>query len=284
MNHTLEMMCCSLVVNLLSSIILATGFIHMLPAAMRSLTDACLPADWRVYESYAGLFAMLAILFMQFIELLAHQHHQHHHRRQVPKESTITSQDNAFTSEEVSTENPSSQGHAHGISLLDDNQKHPMSTYLLEFGVATHSVLIGLALGTEEGSTFVALFIGICFHQFFESIALGAQISKLKRKSIIPIIVMVIVFSVTTPIGMAIGIGIRSSNFNPKSLAALISIGVLDSISGGILIYIALVNLMTGEMGPQVHGFLSLSKRIKCLYFIALYLGVALMAIIGRWA
>lgn len=46
-----------------------------------------------------------------------------------------------------------------------------------------------------------------------------------------------------TPIGIAIGIGVHSS-YNPNSGAALLSIGILDSISAGILLYAGLVELL----------------------------------------
>lgn len=67
-------------------VILATGFIHMLPSAMEALTDECLPDDWLAYEAYAGLFAMLAILVMQLIEFIAH--HQLH--RTLPLNKVVT--------------------------------------------------------------------------------------------------------------------------------------------------------------------------------------------------
>ena len=54
-------------------VVLATGFIHILPDAMETLSDSCLPDSWTVYGAYGGLFAMLAALGMQLIEFLAHQ-------------------------------------------------------------------------------------------------------------------------------------------------------------------------------------------------------------------
>ena len=84
---------------------------------------------------------------------------------------------------------------------------------------------------------------------------------------------MVIFFSLTTPIGIAIGIGIHSGTYNPKSVSSLLVTGILDSLSAGVLIYVALVNLITAEMGTNAHAFYSLSGRLKFLYFIALYLG-----------
>ncbi|CAF1276389.1 unnamed protein product [Rotaria sordida] len=262
-----------------TGVILATAFIHILPAAMNALTDECLPEEWKNYEAYAGVLIMLAILVMQLIEFVAH--HQLHsvsiHQIKVVVEETQAQPTI------IPVESSQQHGHSHGLSLLQDSHNHRITTYLLEFGIAVHSVLIGVALGTDDGSRFVALFITLCFHQFFEAIALGAQISQLNNKSVLPAIFMVIFFALTTPVGIAIGIGIHLNTYNPKSLAALMTTGVLDSVSSGILIYVALVNLMAGEMGAGAHEFFRLKKRVKFLYFVALYLGATFMAILGRW-
>ncbi|CAF3489208.1 unnamed protein product [Rotaria socialis] len=174
-------------------------------------------------------------------------------------------------------------GHSHGIAFHDDGEASKISTYLLEGGIALHSVLIGLALGTTADS-FVALFIALCLHQFFEAFALGAQIARTEKISLRAAILMVIFFSLTTPVGIAIGIGIHSGAYNPNSVTSLLVTGILDAIAGGILIYVALVNLIAADMGLHTSEFYSFSKRLKFLYYGALYLGAAAMAVIGRWA
>ncbi|CAF0982924.1 unnamed protein product [Rotaria sordida] len=283
-----------------SGVILGTGFIHMLPPAMELLTSPCLPESWNVYSAYAGLFAMLAILAMQLIEFIAHERHppkidpisngqneEPKMQKQVEMETSIAVVVN--TPVEISKpkhhhdHDHHHHHHHHGISLQNDPQTDKISAYLLEFGIALHSVLIGVALGTASES-FIALFIALCFHQFFESIALGAQFARLDRLPLRSIILMVIFFVFTTPVGIAIGIGIHSGTYNPNSIAALLVNGILEAISGGILIYVALINLITAEMGANAKEFHLLSKKLKLLYFIALYAGVAAMSIIGIWA
>jgi len=208
-----------------------------------------------------------------------------HNETQVPEKKG----DNHFVSiNMISIEPPSADlceaaGHHHGAAFQDDNQRNKISTYLLELGIALHSVLIGLALGTTTDS-FVALFIALCFHQFFEGIALGAQIANAKTISILSAVGMVIFFALTTPVGIAAGIGVHSGTYNPKSVSSLLVTGILDSLSAGVLIYVALVNLITAEMGTNAHAFYGLSTRLKLLYYTALYLGAAAMAVIGRWA
>jgi len=284
---------------------------------MAALTSPCLPNSWNVYGSYAGLFAMLGALGMQLIEYLAHERdrstsHKHVHKTtdNNRKESLKTEhthnecehieethshteeprKKDSVAIETVHIEPPSvsidlceGSGHNHAILLQGDGQHNTIGTYLLEFGIAVHSVLIGLTLGTTTDS-FVALFIALCFHQFFEAIALGAQIANLKSTSITSAIFLILFFSFTTPVGIAIGIGVHAGTYNPQSVSSLLVTGILDSFAAGILIYVALVNLITADMGVNAHGFHSLRSRLKWLYFIALYLGVGVMAVIGRWA
>jgi zinc transporter 1/2/3 len=53
-------------------------------------------------------------------------------------------------------------------------------------------------------------------------------------------------FGVTTPIAIAIGLGVRNT-YPPESTRTLLVNGVFDSISAGILIYTGLVELMAHE-------------------------------------
>jgi zinc transporter ZupT len=221
-----------------------------------------------------------------------HDHHDHHHdhhpqRNEKPEneehKDCVTIDILHIEPTANPLDNCEQSGHFHGGAFQDNGLEHTISTYLLELGIALHSVLIGLTLGTTNKS-FTALFIAMCFHQFFESIALGAQISKLKTTSIKPAVYLVVFYSLTTPVGIAIGIGIHSGTYNPNSVSALLVSGILDSLAAGVLIYVALVNLITTEMGTNAHTFYSLSGRLKLLYFMALYLGAAAMAVIGRWA
>ncbi|KAJ2699397.1 hypothetical protein FB645_005337 [Coemansia sp. IMI 203386] len=57
-------------------------------------------------------------------------------------------------------------------------KRRALATYFLELGIALYSVLIGLALAISDHG-FFALFIAICFHQFFEGLALGTSLAEL---------------------------------------------------------------------------------------------------------
>jgi zinc transporter 1/2/3 len=65
---------------------------------------------------------------------------------------------------------------------------------------------------------------------------------KLPEKySYIPIL-GALLYGITTPVGIAAGLGVRTT-YNPGSTKASIVYGVLDSISAGILLYTGLVEV-----------------------------------------
>jgi len=87
-------------------------------------------------------------------------------------------------------------------------------------------------------------------------------------------------FAVTTPLGIAIGMGI-STSYNENSSSALIVEGVFDSISAGILVYMALVDLIAVDFLSQR---MRSSRRLQVYAFGALFLGCGCMSLIGVWA
>ncbi|KAA3471315.1 zinc transporter 3-like [Gossypium australe] len=65
---------------------------------------------------------------------------------------------------------------------------------------------------------------------------------------------MVLFFALTTPLGIGIGIGI-SNTYNENSPTALVVEGMLNAASAGILIYMALVDLLAADfMNPKLQN------------------------------
>lgn len=112
--------------------------------------------------------------------------------------------------------------------------------------------------------------------------ALGARIADLAFDTTYTHYVLALIFSLTTPTGVAIGIGI-SSSYSANSKSSLLVEGIFDSISTGILLYMGYVNLLAIEF--NLNGEIRKeSKRVKSLCFLALWAGAAVMGIIGRFA
>lgn len=154
---------------------------------------------------------------------------------------------------------------------------------LLEFGIVFHSIFVGLTVAVS-GAEFKTLYPVIVFHQMFEGLGLGARLDSTPWSPQNEWVswLFAIMFSITTPLGIAIGLGIRSS-FELNSPRALITNGVFDAISAGILIYTSLVELMGAEfLHSDEFEHASLKTVLGAYSWMAL--GAILMALIGAWA
>lgn len=283
-----------------SGVIIATAFIHLLAPALEALGSECLAEGWQDYP-YALALAMLSIFSIFIIEIVAFRwgtaklkklgitHDQHGH--------TIGGQHAAHGPEDPEAPMPHApvgKDEASSVSSQNDDlslPRHSLGTSpatqiigiaILEFGVILHSVLIGLTLAVDPD--FVVLFVVLVFHQTFEGLGVGSRLAFLPLPDNfrhVPVLAAII-YGLSTPIGIAIGLGVRQT-YNPESTTASIVSGTMDSISAGILLYTGLVELLAHEFlfnKAMIEG-----SNGKLAYAIcSMLLGCALMALLGRWA
>lgn len=156
------------------------------------------------------------------------------------------------------------------------------SIFILEFGIIFHSVFIGLSLAVS-GPEFTSLYIVLVFHQLFEGLGLGTRIAVApwpQRKSWIPW-VLCVAFALTTPIAICIGLGVRHT-YPPGSHRALVTNGIFDSISAGILLYVGLVELIGSEFLHNEDVQKAGTKKVLFAYG-CMCAGAALMALLAKW-
>ncbi|EEU46264.1 uncharacterized protein NECHADRAFT_38445 [Fusarium vanettenii 77-13-4] len=94
-------------------------------------------------------------------------------------------------------------------------------------------------------------------------------------------------FAFTTPIGMAIGIGVLQQ-FNGNDKSTIIAIGTLDALSAGILVWVGLVEMwaadwMTGNHGQKAE-LADADILTTVLAFTGLVAGLVVMSLLGKWA
>lgn len=159
-----------------------------------------------------------------------------------------------------------------------------LNVFILEFGIIFHSVFVGLTLACS-GDEFVSLYIVVCFHQMFEGLGLGTRVACVdwpRSKRWTPWM-LCLGYTISTPIAIGIGIGVRDS-YPPGSRTALITNGVFDSISAGILVYTGLVELMAHEFlfSDEFKGAGGFKKMLWA--YLVMCTGAGLMALLGRWA
>ena len=92
--------------------------------------------------------------------------------------------------------------------------------------------------------------------------------------------IMALFFSLTTPVGIAIGIGI-SKRYDENSTTALIVEGIFNAASAGILIYMSLVDLLAADfMSPKLQS----NGRLQIGANVSLLLGAGCMSLLAKWA
>ncbi|KAG2641066.1 zinc transporter 8-like [Panicum virgatum] len=295
-----------------AGVILATGFIHILPDAFEKLTSKCLPAGepWQDFP-FAGFGAMVGAIGTLVVDTVATGYFTRIHfkdsaaaagvsaagvRDEEKQQATAAAPPHAAGGGDdheghVHMHTHATHGHAHGSTALvaavgggegdkEHALRHRVIAQVLELGIVVHSVIIGISLGaSEEPSTIKPLVVALSFHQMFEGMGLGGCIVQAKFK-LRSIVTMVLFFCLTTPVGILVGIGI-SSVYNEDSPTALVVEGILNSVAAGILIYMALVDLLAEDfMNPKVQSRGKLQLGIN----VSMLVGAGLMSMLAKWA
>jgi len=291
-----------------AGVILSTAWVHMQTEAYESFANTCLPEVYQKFSGFASLFAMIGIIFTHFIQILANQvmfaivqkqkSHSHlpklamNHKKEtsmdsLPSPETIPSPEEVecrahdshvgHAHEHVIDRHDHGHDHSHGGAIMHSSH---ITVYMLEFGIAFHSILIGIALGVTS-ENFQSLFTALVFHQFFEGIALSSVVAEANFEKKTMAMLITIFYTITTPIGIAIGIGIHE-HFNENATGIVLLTGIMDALSAGILIYDCIVNIA----GPHFQGtfFRKAGVISQMTQFFSFWLGCAIMAVIGLWA
>lgn len=163
------------------------------------------------------------------------------------------------------------------------HRKMLLQCLLLEAGILFHSVFIGMAVSVATGTSFIVLLVAISFHQTFEGFALGSRISAIRFPSSSPKPwLMALAYGTTTPIGQAIGLAIHNL-YDPASQTGLLTVGFMNAISSGLLLFAGLVELLAEDfLSDESYVALSGKRRLQaCASVVG---GAALMALVGAWA
>ena len=293
-----------------AGVIIATAFIHLLDPAYDSIGPAScvgMTGGWADYSwppaialSSAMIIFLLDFLAEYYVEMhygmlhaevediitdapdqdgRARDVHRSHLHLHTADQDGRARKDAVYEKDLEELKNLS--GDSKAIMMAFQSQ---ISAFLiLEFGVIFHSVIIGLNLGVAGGDDFNTLYPVLVFHQSFEGLGIGARLSVIPfptRLQWMPW-VLCLAYGLTTPISIAIGLGLHNS-YSGDSYTANVVSGVLDSISAGILIYTGLVEMLARDFlfNPNRTN----NKKRLSLMLISLYLGTGIMALIGRWA
>ncbi|KAH7308129.1 putative Fe2+/Zn2+ regulated transporter protein [Stachybotrys elegans] len=296
-----------------TGVIIATAWLHLLAPAVENLGDECLEPMLGDYP-WAFAIGLMTVMLMFFVEMVAMRFEKDdEHSGSERYISTPDSQAGEGTTLKKLREQPEACPHVNDIENAnaakipgrpddisyppggEDHMSHRrehrdrdthfgfagqlLSVFILEFGVIFHSVFIGLTLGTTD--ELEILLIVLTFHQMLEGLGLGSRLADAPwpRNRTWVAYIFALGFALSTPIGIAAGIGAQPNNANTQKLLN----GIFDSISAGILMYTGLVELLAHEFMFNEH-MRKASFSMQLVAFGCVAFGAGIMALLAKWA
>ncbi|KAK7275077.1 hypothetical protein RIF29_16184 [Crotalaria pallida] len=273
----------SIVKAFASGVILATGYMHVMPDSYEDLTSPCLPDHpWQKFP-FTAFIAMLSAIFTLMVDSFCIHYFKKKYNLASSSSQAVVAAAESKELEHIGD----GHGHGNGNGIGGDKVvsgeqllRYRVVAQVLEAGIVVHSVVIGLSMGASENPcTIRPLIAALCFHQLFEGMGLGGCILQAdygtRMKSI-----LIFFFSVTTPFGIALGIGL-SNVYSDTSKTALIVEGVLNATSAGLLNYMALVDLLGADFfGTKLQS----NFKLMSWAFVAVLLGAGGMSVMAIWA
>ncbi|XP_058747904.1 zinc transporter 6, chloroplastic [Vicia villosa] len=253
-----------------AGVILSTSLVHVLPDAYAALADCHVASrhPWKDFP-FSGLVTLIGAILALFVDLVASSHVGHAEYAPIGAgEKELRGVDEEGGSER-------------GEELVRLKQR--LVSQVLEIGIIFHSVIIGVTMGMSQNvCTIRPLVAALAFHQIFEGMGLGGCVAQ-AGFSYGTVAYMCFMFSVTTPLGIILGMILFSlTGYDDSNPNALIMEGLLGSISSGILIYMALVDLIAADFFHN--KLMNSDPRLKKASFVALTMGSASMSILALWA
>lgn len=215
-------------------IFLGAGLIHMLPDAQQGFHDVLGHSDY----PWFAVACALGFLFILFLEkvLFSHDHH---------------------TGTKVTAD------------VQSDKFLYP---YILMLVLSIHSIITGIALGTESRIAQAAvILIAVLAHKGTASFALAISMlrSRIPPRQMAGLIVC---FSLMTPLGIASGYFFM---LLLSGRAEAVFEAVFDALAAGTFLYIALLDILEEEFRS------STSHRMEKFFLVLA--GFGLMALVAIW-
>ena len=144
--------------------------------------------------------------------------------------------------------------------IRKEDKSHTTSSITAFVGLSLHAFVAGLAIGASPATLFAAMSLPMIVHKTTEAISLSSllNLSSLSKKLAI---ILLILFSLITPIGIIIG----------PYLSLLVGKSIALEFAAGTFLYVATMDLM-----PEV--FCDNKELYAFIFFL---IGIVLMTFIG---
>ena len=164
--------------------------------------------------------------------------------------------------------------HDHDHAAMLCEQHSALRSFLLLIALSFHSVFEGLAIGLQQESTeLFTLFLAVIAHKGIMAFSLGLNLAQSAGVTVKKFILAIIIFSTSSPLGMAIGMAMSNLNQN---LTTDIANGVLQGIAGGTFLYITFFEVLPHEFtGVTKHRL----PKVACVILgYSAFCGVLILA------
>lgn len=268
-----------------TGVLLSCALVHMILPSNEALTSECVTTFFNTdYPAMAFVVALAAILAMHAFEAFLTSF-----LTATPSVAPVAQLDeDSNPGLVIEGGDPLSIQEKEGKRQDDDtgdqmfNAKQISEAYMIEFGIAVHSVFIGLAVGVSGRDKLLALLVALVFHQLFEGVSLGSRLAD-TTLGVWHEVILGGLFAVSAPIGIAIGMGVYRSILTDMG-AFLVAQGFLDGVCGGILLYTGFTFLLE-DFGRDMELYCrgKHQRLMQTGMFITLWMFAGLMSLIGKY-
>lgn len=145
----------------------------------------------------------------------------------------------------------------------------PVSSVAASLGLALHSSVEAVAIGTQEGATLVLITLAVAMHKGFAAFALATALLPLRDQGRVGTWwLIVMAWCLTAPVGIAIGAA-AESGLDGQGVAAL------NCLAAGSLLFVGVVDMLV----PAFEGNEKVRRKL-----LAAVISSVMMSLLAVWA
>lgn len=132
------------------------------------------------------------------------------------------------------------------VTALEKSPKRLLRCILITSALSFHAVFEGIAIGLQNSvSNIWYLFVAVSIHSITLLFCVGVEL-LFSHKTYFVIFLFVFVLSITSPIGVFIGLGVTTGN-NDDTTATSTASAILEGLSAGTILYITFFEVLAKE-------------------------------------
>lgn len=146
--------------------------------------------------------------------------------------------------------------------------------YTFAFGISVHAMIEGMGVGfmDDASSTLFTPLVELILHKIMLAVSLVVQLFR-GRVNWKATAVIGVIYSMVTPIAIAIGIGI-TENGSSETPSGMLSEGIFQAVGSGVLIYVITVVILLTEFSTRDRN------TEKFFFFLVGFLMVAIISFV----